>query len=290
MRMSDIKCQVPKPLVIPEFIHTRKIKIDSDKFMNCSCEKTGEYLLPCPHICSVIGNDKYFTSDTFHVRWHEKFPYTLGKENDNTEHHQQHINTSRTYADLYKTTRNHYYCNKGLYKGIPLNDNLFLKDLPQYDALKSLDKMTLFMIFLREESKKKPVLQNTTLVDTYLDCLNDTDDGCNIKNKDIFSIMTQEAYKGFEDSTMFDIKLSPKHDVNSPYHHTYDIYEQALKMTKTKDNLDELTDVLQNYVNRRIHESKRILVHEGETIIFGENNTNCNRTIKRHKFLYELLS
>lgn len=45
---------------IPRFDRVKKLTIYSDGFMNCTCGRTGEYLLPCVHICRVIDKNDYF--------------------------------------------------------------------------------------------------------------------------------------------------------------------------------------------------------------------------------------
>ena len=67
----------------PSFIRVRKVTLSKNGFMNCDCGKTGEFLLPCAHICSVVKEDKYFTPDTFHVRWHHHFSYAYANMDEN---------------------------------------------------------------------------------------------------------------------------------------------------------------------------------------------------------------
>jgi hypothetical protein len=43
----------------PSFKRLRTITVDRDGFMNCSCGKTSEYLLPCKHICSLVNNEVF---------------------------------------------------------------------------------------------------------------------------------------------------------------------------------------------------------------------------------------
>ena len=64
----------------PVFKRVRTIKIDDEGYMNCSCGKTGEYLLPCKHICAVVNDQSAFSIDMFHIRWHKQFSLFYCKE------------------------------------------------------------------------------------------------------------------------------------------------------------------------------------------------------------------
>ena len=73
----------------PTFDRVRSVQVSQDGYMNCSCGKTGEYLLPCVHICRVIDNNEMFTSEMFHVRWHKLFNHAVSAKQiesfENTE-------------------------------------------------------------------------------------------------------------------------------------------------------------------------------------------------------------
>ena len=50
---------------VPIFDRVKKVTLDDDNFMTCSCGKTQEYLLPCVHICRVVDKNEFFNPCMF---------------------------------------------------------------------------------------------------------------------------------------------------------------------------------------------------------------------------------
>jgi hypothetical protein len=109
------------------FTRVRKVTIDNEGFMNCSCKFHSRWLLPCTHICCVLDNIDYLTPDLIHIRWWKHFNYLY--KNPKTKND---FSTKKCITDALRTIREtHYNKDTGLHKGIPLQHSLFLDDLKE---------------------------------------------------------------------------------------------------------------------------------------------------------------
>ena len=108
-----------------KFTRVRKVYIDKEGFMNCSCHFPSRWLLPCCHICNVIDEVTYLTPDLIHIRWWKHFNYLYKNPKTKTD-----FNTKNSISDTLEKIRcTHYNVETGLHKGIPLQDNQFLRDI-----------------------------------------------------------------------------------------------------------------------------------------------------------------
>ena len=85
---------------VSRFDRVRKVHISHDGFMNCTCGKTGEYLLPCVYICGVIDSNDYFSLSMFHVRWYKLLNQAVSGKCGNT-----FKNTEPIFREMIKITR-----------------------------------------------------------------------------------------------------------------------------------------------------------------------------------------
>ena len=266
----------------PEFLHCRKITIDDDGYMNCSCGKTNEYLLPCVHICSVINDDEKFTPDCFHIRWHKQFAYHYGTESIFQGNEEQRLLLKGVLTD----TRSNSYHTDGFYRGIDLKNNDFLRDLETYHFEDDRSDKIDFMKFVHEQSKKKPFLKNSVGVNDFRMYEFVATEETNLTN-DTFSLFTQELY---EDNTTLTSEVNKKNqrlNESSAYHQTYSAYEAALSMSNNQETIEKLRLLLVKFVHNEIAISGKHTQSKGDTVLYGENLMKANRTAKRHKFLYE---
>ena len=269
----------------PSFKRVRSIVVDKDGFMNCSCGKIGEYLLPCKHICSVVNDDKYFTLDTFHIRWHKQFGLLHGSSFGDENLPEQ----TKLISELFDATRRSHYQRNGMYKGVPMKGNNFLKSLPEFKSIDPLDEKVKFMLHVKDESGKKPVTSTSTSLDMYSST---TPVVTNLVNCDLlgdFSLLSQEEFQECESLVPLSKRICHKDDESSAYHQTNDGFEKALDMVTTKEDVDEINMFFFNFVNKRIAARKRHNQTVGDTVLFGENLKIGTKIEKRHKFLYETL-
>ena len=50
------------------FDRVRIVVIDVNGYMSCSCGHVQRFLLPCRHICAVLGYIEYYKPSLFHIR------------------------------------------------------------------------------------------------------------------------------------------------------------------------------------------------------------------------------
>ena len=96
--------------------------------MSCSCGYVQRFLLPCRHICAVLDYIEYYEPSLFHIRWHKDFNYHHG----NSLSRNIARNTDTVLRELLVYTRANHYTQSGKYKGIPMMDSEFMKNLPPF--------------------------------------------------------------------------------------------------------------------------------------------------------------
>ena len=269
----------------PSFKRVRIITLSKDGFLNCSCGKTGEYLLPCKHICSVVEEDKFFSLQSIHIRWHKQFGLLhgnmFGKENPPQQ--------TKLINELLDITRKTHYHPNGMYKGVPMMGTEFVKSLPQFKDIGQLDEKIKFMLHVKNESKKKPITSTSTCHTTYS---TDSRSEMDISSCDLlgdFSLLSQEEFQECDSIVPFSNKRCHKDDEKSPYHQTNDGFEKALDMATSQEDIDEINMFFMNFVNKRICVRKNHSQSVGKTVLFGENLKKGTKIESRHEFFYETI-
>jgi hypothetical protein len=270
----------------PSFKRVRKIVLDKDGFLNCSCGKTGEYLLPCKHICSVVNKDEYFTIERFHIRWHKQFSLLHGQICGKECSPKQ----ANLMNELLETTRRNHYDSLGKYRGVPMYGSNFLNELESFKASDDLDEKLKFMIYLVERSEIEPVQSISTCIDDYQNIELKTN---KLAQEDLlgdFSLFSQEEFQETEMFVVPDQTLNAhKSNDDSPYHSIVDGLEKVLNLSTTKEDVDEINMFFSNFVNKRIAQRNRHTQNVGDVVLYGENLKNGYKIESRYKFLYESL-
>jgi hypothetical protein len=270
----------------PSFKRVRKIVLDKDGFLNCSCGKTGEYLLPCKHICSVVTKDEYFSIDRFHIRWHKQFALLHGQICGKECSPQQ----TNLMKELLETTRRNHYDSMGKYRGVPMDGSSFLKELETFKGSDGLDQKLKFMLFVEENSVIEPVQSISTCIDDYEKIPLKPN---NLGQEDLlgdFSLFSQEEFQETEMCEVRDQGInSHKSNDNRPYHSIVDGLEKVLNLATTKEDVDEINMFFSNFVNKRIAQRNRHTQKVGDVVLYGENLKNGYKIDHRHKFFYETL-
>ena len=286
LSMSKDEFTKKKPTMeAPSFKRVRTIIIDNDGFMNCSCGKTGEYLLPCKHICSLVGEENHFSIDMFHVRWHKQFNLLHGRVSGEECSPAQ----SKLISEFLNTTRATHYDKNGFYKGVPMKGSSFVKSLPKFSGYDKFDEKLNFMIHVRERSLIDPIKSTSISLEEFNQSEISNEKPVQTDILGDFSLLSQEEFQGSETYFFPEQRVCHKSNDNSPYHHVIDGFEKMLDMTKTKEDIEEINFFFSSFVNKRISQRKSHHQEKGTTVLFGENLKNGAKIVKRHKFLYETL-
>ena len=270
-----------KETIVPSFVRSRKITLDAEGFMNCSCGRTREYLMPCVHICAVVKEEKYFVPDVFHIRWAKEYSYFFGKDADSNNKEK----SEKMHSIIKKTRLNNY--KNGMYRGIDLSASSFLVDLGSYVMNEEEDEQSAYMKYIYEKSTSTGILRNSFSLETFI-TEKDFIASANVYeagNSELqnFSLFTQEE---FSDNRCISLELDSCLSL-SAYEQTNQHYQDALKMAVTQNQIDELNLVLASFVHKQIAATGSHGDNKGKTLCYGENYSYSKSNAKRHKFLYE---
>ena len=270
----------------PRFTRVRKVSLDGRGFLNCSCGRTNNYLLPCSHICAVVGEDHLFTPESFHIRWHKHYSYLHGNDFGRV----LAPKTIKVMEDFLTETRQGYYGNDGLYRGINMNSSLFMSTYSNFNATKDEEKKH-FMHNVFEKSLNHTTLHGEVTFQNFRRIVGASSPDM-FKSHDsplMFSLFSQEEFCD-KNAYTEDMRLSQmKNDDASAYHQTFESYERALTTISTDEEVKKLNKVLNSFSNDNIERKKRVSRDNGECVLFGENLTPTTHVQKRRKALYEIV-
>ena len=109
-----------------QFFRLRKVTVDGNNFMNCSCMYHVRWMMPCVHMCTVIEDLKYYEISMFHLRWWKHYRYLY--KNISSQQDMNIASKNDMFESLMYVRQNHFDQNTGKYKGIPIDGTLFLQE------------------------------------------------------------------------------------------------------------------------------------------------------------------
>ena len=249
---------------IPTFDRVRKVSLDGENFMNCTCGKTGEYMMPCVHICRVIDKNEHFNPCMFHVRWLKLFNYALARKDG----HQNMQKTLPVLKDLLKDVRENHFHDDGTYKGVPMSTSSFLDEMAPYEGQRSVRQMFLKEHFIK--SKDNPIIAGSyTMTDFQLGDDNDSDDltkaGCDVEDFS-FSLCSQTEFhlsQGVEEIQNQLGSFQSKAKYNESYYNmVMPAFEEALNQCKSEDDAKRLSDYLTSFAFKEIARNGNHTMHD----------------------------
>ena len=89
--------------------------------ISCRCGHVQRYLIPCRHVCAVIGKKEYYEPSMFHIRWHKLYHYYHSNKYETST--TKHIVDVLRY--LLKVTRENYYDDASKSKGMYTPSTIF---------------------------------------------------------------------------------------------------------------------------------------------------------------------
>ena len=96
--------------------------------MSCSSGYVQRCLIPCRHVCAVIGKKEYYEPRMFHIRWHNLYNYY-----HSTKYGASNSKESVVFLEsLIKVTRDNSYNDSGKFKGIYVIGSRLHNNLPLF--------------------------------------------------------------------------------------------------------------------------------------------------------------
>jgi hypothetical protein len=299
-----------------KFTRLRQVSVDLEGFMTCSCEFPSRWLLPCSHICNVLNSNEYLVPELVHIRWWKHFNY-LYKNNCA----QKRGASQKKIKDTLEYIRSNHFCKQsGKYKGVPLHDNSFLKDVvhkPLNIEISQRNKYFKEIMALHEMKKKDgwSLIRGSRMHEKYM-CTNVSQESeCSFENissdynhivntlddskttiqnigvgSSVQTSLSQQRmdmelsyFSGNDD----DVSLSSQHNTSNKhknaYNSLYPLFCEIANNIKNEEDLQEAKSTLECLefgLKAKSLEKKKR--KETDTVFLGEKNgSRCIE--KRHK-------
>ena len=271
-----------KDVTYPHFDRVRRVHVTSDGFLNCTCGETGEYLLPCRHVCRIIDDVDDFTSEMFHTRWHKLCAHSMSNKYES-----MFKNTQPVLRKILKETRETHYNNDGTCKGVPIPPFLLDKFSTCNDF--SLCDRKKFILDHYKKSKDNPILCGGYKQEDFQEDANVVDSNTIDYEEPVsFSMCSQSEHKISDNveqnKTAIVIDANEKENI---YNIINPALQAALEACETMKDAEGLNDVLMSYLFKLTSKKRNPNADEDGVSFFGENTSNSNEDKKRHLFAYE---
>jgi hypothetical protein len=290
------------------FDRVRRVYIDPEGYMTCTCGYVQRHLMPCVHICAVVDKREYYVPSMFHVRWYKCFNY----------YYDQKFALDIAPATLSAVTQlldhtraTHYHEHSGIYKGVYMNDSPFCINL---DTFKSPnvsetinDPVLNEMKFIVQHTLTQgPVIQGTYLWNyNTVASSNNIDD--EISENSYFdhdynsgTVEDDPTCSGIVSSSQAEVSLSqarqdicdkPVSEVNPvmsfAYRDVLPCFEEWFNSCRSVDQYNRLRQIMSEEHYKNIAENNKNKESVSNSNIFiGSQPTNSKRT-KRKKFKHE---
>ena len=285
------------------FDRVRIVSIDVNGFMSCSCGYVQRFLLPCRHICAVLDNIQYYVPSLFHVRWHKDYNYYHG----NSFSRQIACNTDTALRELLLYTRANHYTQSGKYKGIPMMDSEFMKDLPPFsmsdltsDDVETNAVKNLMSNIIHATERNGYVLKNQLPLYPAALIHREMSDSNIINDTEANNVFLDDCVDEFGGLSQTDTHMSTERlafgNVEKPdvlprsdyYKRALPIFEDMINTCQSEMQLQKAIHVMkgQHYHNVASNGQQNNRVRE--TYVFGQNDTQLKK-VPRRKFLHETL-
>jgi len=286
-----------------KFDRVRIVLLDDNQFMSCSCGYVQRYLIPCCHVCAVLEDIKYYDPSLFHIRWHKSFNYFYGNSFSPNIAPRTNDILNRVLDDTRATS----YSDSGKYKGVPLMNSNFIKDLPVF-VHERLDKnieehsiIDLMIKILEHTNTHGPVLKDsiqlcdqTSNDESNTDCIfinngdesDDNIDGCTAHFGGSSQTETQ-----LSTARLAIDNAAPMNEViqtSSYYKLALPLFEDMMNSCKTIEQFKKDCETLERRHYEHIAENRGPQQNNTtqHTYLFGQNDTKQRREA-RQKFPYE---
>ena len=276
------------------FQRVRKVTIDTDGYMTCTCGYVQRMLMPCSHICAVIGKTEYYEPSMFHVRWYKMFNYFYRDKQQN----ECCLKTNDAIEELLKVTRENAYEKNGKYKGIYVKGTKFYEKCQQF--VKFNDVITNLMEHIDNRINTNGPIQmvNSITIESYkrnqsikhnITKSGSNGDSDNNDNLLSFGGSSQVESNLSQNATEYNMDVyntSPSRE--SLYNTVQPLVQEMLNTCPTNEDIQECISWMRNKIARNIasnHRNSKDFNSES-VYLYAENNTS-KKSVKRHKTIGE---
>ena len=285
------------------FDRVRIVTIDVNEYMSCSCGHVQRFLLPCRHICAVLGYIEYYEPSLFHIRWHKDFNYYHG----NSFSRNIARNTDTALRELLVYTRANHYTQSGKYKGIPMMDSEFMKDLPPFsmsdltsDDVETNAVKNLMSNIIHATERNGYVLKNQLPLYPAAPIHREMSDSNIINDTEANNVFLDDCVDEFGGLSQTDTHMSTERlafgNVEKPdvlprsdyYKRALPIFEDMINTCQSEMQLQKAIHVMKGQHYHNVASNGQQNNHVRETYVFGQNDTQLKK-VPRRKFLHETL-
>jgi hypothetical protein len=203
-----------------QFYRVRKVSIDQEGYMSCSCGYVQRMLMPCVHVCAVVGKKEYYVPSLFHIRWYKTFNYYYG-QSFAKDIAPATLDAVEDSLDEVRNTQ--YHEHSGYYKGVDIKTSLFYTENKSFDPpqssyhdhiMKKMDDIMTYSVTQGPAIKGSFVpFTELMTVDTESNLINHHDESINGFSDDSSEINTtgnnhDNTVQGIVSSSQVEVSLS----------------------------------------------------------------------------------
>ena len=272
------------------FQRVRTVTIDTDGYMTCTCGYVQRMLMPCTHICAIIGDIEYYEPSMFHIRWYKMFNYYYRDKERNI----CCTKTNTAIEDLLQVTRANAYHSNGKYKGIHVKGTKFYtrcqsfhtcndittkllesiaKRVSDYGPIKMDNAMSLEEFEEREATMKELVPSNNAN-DIHENDISMAFGG----SSQVEGNLSQNAQLYSQD----DYRPSIKEE--SFYNTALPLFNDMINTCQNDESFQECLQLMRTQISKNLASNSKPNeeLNTGSVHLYGENMTS-RKSVKRHK-------
>ena len=285
------------------FTRIRIVHLTSTNHLTCDCGYPKRMLMPCVHICCIIGDMKYYTIELFNLKWWKHFNYLYKLDSSNYVKE-----TTVSLEEALKETRiNDFDNHTGKYHGVPLNGTTLLDKLINDYVIDNIDEDTdlrLMQSIVNMKNLKQPLEKGSDKYFGLIKIMTGEKATSTATSTNILSTNDDVGYASDTPATMgagsqVESHLSEFREENSSqlkrkevvsdnfFNEIVPYFKELVKSITNKDQLMRSIDMIEKVTFQNIADNvKKSEIGESDTTFLGEYN-GPKRKETRHKFLYE---
>jgi hypothetical protein len=284
--------------LVCQYYHIRKVQIDQDGFMNCSCPYCYQYLAPCRHIMAVLDHTDAVVPELFHLRWWQVFHYYYLTEFGKSVVPDLHDALDKTFTNLSMT----HFTRDGQYRGC-LVGHAAMMDSARFILEEKVKVMIMTMTeftdtigpidaFGTEYMKyfnSKNYLQLDSPFVTEMDVADNTSDDEEVFDSHGFGGLSQTVSVMSPNRRLPHFMHGNKMCSNASLKDTenYHLFMSLNEAAKTPEQCEMLRTMMIEMTNRFLAQNRKSQISNDETTFLGEDGSGGHRTGKRHKQQHE---